>query len=402
MTCRATTFGSALLVLVAQTIPVSAQSKYSPGASDSEIKIGTTTPFSGPSSAYSNLAVSINAYFSMINDQGGINGRKINFISLDDAYSPPKTVEQTRRLVESEEVLLIMSAVGTATNAAVVKYVNSRKVPDLFVGSGATLFNDPTRFPYTVSWSPHYASEGEIYAKYVLSTKPDAKIAILSQNDDLGKDYVSGFRKGLGDKANSMIVAASTYNTTDPTIDSQIVSLRTSGADVLFLATTPKFTAQALRKVFDLDWHPLKLVDSVGSSIAAAMKPAGPQASKDVVSAAYQKDPADPQWKDDPNLKAWVAWMDKYNPKVDKTDYLGILGFNEAYAMSEILKSCGNNLTREEVIEKATNLDMELPLLLPGIRLKTSPGDHRPIKQMQLVRFSEERWTLFGEVLSID
>lgn len=402
MICRATTLGSALLVLVAQMTPVYAQSKYSPGASDSEIKIGTTTPFSGPSSAYSNLAVSINAYFSMINAQGGINGRKINFISLDDAYSPPKTVEQTRRLVESEEVLLIMSAVGTAPNAAVVKYVNSRKVPDLFVGSGATLFNDPTRFPYTVSWSPHYASEGEIYAKYLLSTKPDAKIAILSQNDDLGKDYVSGFRKGLGDKENSMIVAASTYNTSDPTIDSQIVTLKASGADVLFLATTPKFTAQALRKVFDLGWHPLKLVDSVGSSIAAAMKPAGPQASKDAISAAYQKDPADPQWKDDLSMKSWVAWMDKYNPGVDKSDYLGILGFNEAYAMSQILKSCGNNLTREEVIKQATNLDMELPLLLPGIRLKTSPDDHRPIKQMQLVRFSEERWTLFGEVMSID
>jgi branched-chain amino acid transport system substrate-binding protein len=381
-------------------VPTSAQKAYGPGVSDTEIKIGTTTPFSGPASAYSAGAVSATAYFKMINDQGGINGRKVNYVALDDAYNPAKTVEQTRKLIESEEVLFIVNPVGTATNLAVVKYVNQKQVPDLFVGTGATIFNDPEHYPWTLSWTPHYASEGEIYARYILATKPDARIGILSQNDDLGRDYLLGFKRGLGANAAKMIVLSMTYNATDPTIDSQIVSLKTSDADVFFIVTTPKFSAQAIRKAFDVNWHPEKFVVSVGSSIAGAIKPAGLEASKGVISAAYQKDPADPQWQEDPAMQAWKAWMDKYNPNINKSDYYAPYGYNIAYAVSEIIRQCGDNLTRENIMNKATHLDMDLPLLLPGIRLKTDPSDHRPIKQMRLVRFDGERYVLFGEIIS--
>jgi branched-chain amino acid transport system substrate-binding protein len=390
----------AVLALTFAITPTSAQKVYGPGVSDTEIKIGTTTPFSGPASAYSAGAVSATAYFQMINEQGGINGRKINYVALDDAYSPPKTVEQTRKLIESEEVLFIVNPVGTAPNLAVVKYINQKQVPDLFIGTGATMFNDPEHYPWTLSWTPHYASEGEIYARYILATRPDAKIGILSQNDDLGRDYLLGFRRGLGDKASKMIVSSMTYNVTDPTVDSQIVSLKTSGADVFFIITTPKFSAQAIRKAFDIDWHPEKFVVSIGSSIAGAIKPAGFEASKGVISAAYQKDPADPQWQSDPAMKAWNVWMDKYNPHISKSDYYAPYGYNIAYAVTQIIKQCGDNLTRENIMKQATHLDMELPLLLPGISLKTSPDDHRPIKQMNLVRFDGERYVLFGDIIS--
>jgi branched-chain amino acid transport system substrate-binding protein len=390
----------ALAALAIAATPALAQKKYGPGTTDTEIKIGTTTPYSGPASAYSAGAVSIAAYFAMVNDQGGVNGRRINFISLDDAYSPPKTVEQIRRLIESEEVLFLVNPVGTATNMAVLKYINQKKVPHLFVGSGATIFNDPEHFPWTMSWTPHYASEGEIYAKYILSVKPDAKVAIISQNDDLGRDYLLGFRRGLGDRASSMIVSALTYNTTDPTIDSQIVSLKASGADALLIAAVPKFAAQAIRKAYDIDWHPLKFLVGVGSSIAGAIRPAGFEASKGVISAAYQKDPADPQWKDDPAMKAWNVWMDRYNPRIDKSDYYGPYGYNIGFAVVQILKQCGDDLTRENIIKQASHLDMELPMLLPGIRLTTGPADLRPIKQMRLVRFDGERYVLFSDVLA--
>ena len=389
----------ALAALATGTMPALAQKQCDPGATDSEIKIGTTTPYSGLASAYSAGAVSTAAYFAMVNDQGGVNGRRINFISLDDAYSPPKTVEQIRRLIESDEVLFLVNPVGTATNIAVLKYINQKKVPHLFVGSGATVFNDPEHFPWTMSWTPHYASEGEIYARYILSTKPDAKVAILSQND-LGRDYLMGFKRGLGDRASTMIVAALTYNTSDPTVDSQIVSLKASGADALLIAAVPKFTAQAIRKAYDIDWHPLKFVVGVGSSIAGAIRPAGFEASKDVISAAYQKDPADPQWKDDPAMKAWNVWMDEYNPRVDRSDYYAPYGYNIGFAVVQILRQCGDDLTRANIMRQASNLDMELPLLLPGIRLKTSPSDLRPIKQMRLVRFDGERYVLFSDVLA--
>src|SRR5450631_4152826 len=286
---------SALAALAAVALglaapPALAQKQYSPGATDTEIKIGTTTPYSGPASAYSAGAISATAYFAMINEQGGVNGRKINYVSLDDAYSPPKTVEQIRRLIESEEVLFLVNPVGTATNMAVVKYINQQKVPHLFVGSGATVFNDPEHYPWTMSWTPHYASEGEIYAKYILSEIPNAKIGILSQNDDLGRDYLLGFKRGLGDKASTMVVSSQTYNTTDPTVDSQVVSLKAAGADVFFIVTIPKFSAQAIRKAYDIDWHPQEFVVSIGSSIAGALKPAGFHSTKGVISAVYQKD----------------------------------------------------------------------------------------------------------------
>jgi branched-chain amino acid transport system substrate-binding protein len=276
------------LALALASAPAAAQTHYGPGVTDREIKLGTTTPYSGPASAYAAGAISITAYFAMINDQGGVNGRKINFISLDDAYSPPKTVEQIRRLIESDEVLFLVNPVGTAPNMAVVKYINQKQVPHLFVGSGATIFNDPGHYPWTMSWTPHYASEGEIYAKYILSTQPGAKIGILAQNDDLGRDYVLGFKRGLGDRAASMIVSQQTYNTSDPTVDSQIVSLKASGADVLFIASVPKFAAQAIRKAYDIDWHPQEYLSSVGSSIAGAIRPAGFEAAQGVISAAYQ------------------------------------------------------------------------------------------------------------------
>jgi branched-chain amino acid transport system substrate-binding protein len=394
---------SRLIVLAAfamAAVPAFAQKSYGPGVSDVEIKIGTTTPYSGPASAYSAGTVSIAAYFAMVNDQGGVNGRKINFVSFDDAYSPPKTVEQIRRLIESEEVLFLVNTVGTATNVAVLKYINQKKVPHLFVGSGATIFNDPEHYPWTMSWTPHYASEAEIYAKYVLSVKPDAKVAIIFQNDDLGRDYLSGFRRALGERASSMIVSTQTYNTSDPTIDSQIVSLKASGADVLLIAAVPRFAAQDIRKAYDIDWHPLKFVVGVGSSIAGAIRPAGFEASKGVISAAYQKDPGDPQWDDDPAMKAWRVWMDKYNPRIDKSDYYAPYGYNIGFAVVQLLKLCGNDLSRENVMKQASHLDMELPVLLPGIRLKTNPSDLRPIKQMRLVRFDGERYVLFSDVLA--
>ena len=394
------TLAAGLAALAVALTPALAQKRYGPGATDHEIKIGTTTPYSGPASAYSAGAVSIAAFFAMVNEQGGVNGRKLNFISLDDAYSPPKTVEQIRRLIESEEVLFLVNPVGTAPNMAVLKYINQKKVPHLFVGSGATIFNDPEHFPWTMSWTPHYASEGEIYARHALAAKPDAKIGVIAQNDDLGRDYLLGFRRGLGERASSMIVSTQTYNTSDPTIDSQIVSLKASGADVLLIAAVPRFAAQAIRKAYDIDWHPLKFVVSVGSSIFGAIRPAGFEASKGVISAAYQKDPADPQWKDDPAMRAWNVWMDKYNPRIDKSDYYAPYGYNIGFAVVQILKQCGDDLTRENIMKQASHLDMELPMLLPGIRLKTTPTDLRPIKQMRLVRFDGERYVLFSDVLA--
>ena len=397
---RSTPCALAALALIVAATPAFAQKRYGPGVTDTEIKIGTTTPYSGPASAYSAGAVSATAYFTMINDQGGVNGRKINYISLDDAYSPPKTVEQIRRLIESDEVLFLVNPVGTATNMAVVKYINQQKVPHLFIGSGATVFNDPEHYPWTMSWTPHYASEGEIYAKYILAVKPGAKIGILSQNDDLGRDYLLGFKRALGDKAPTMIVSSLTYNTSDPTIDSQVVSLKASGADVFFIVTVPKFSAQAIRKAYDIDWHPQEFVVSVGSSIAGAIRPAGFAAAKGIISAAYQKDPADPQWRGDPAMQAWNVWMDKYNPRVDRSDYYAPYGYNVGFAVVQLLRQCGDNLTRENIMKQASHLDMELPLLLPGIRLKTSSTDLRPIKQMRLVRFDGERYVLFSDVLA--
>jgi branched-chain amino acid transport system substrate-binding protein len=397
---RKHSIAGALAALLLAVAPAKAQKQYDPGASDTEIKIGTTTPFSGPASAYSAGAMSIAAYFAMVNEQGGVNGRKLNFISLDDAYSPPKTVEQIRRLIESDEVMFLVNPVGTATNMAVVKYINQKKVPHLFIGSGATIFNDPAHYPWTLGWTPHYTSEAEIYARYILSVKPDARIGILAQNDDLGRDYTNGLKLGLGDRASSMIVSYQTYNTTDPTVDSQVVSLKTAGADVFLIFGVPKFAAQAIRKAYDIDWHPQEFVSSVGSSIAGAIRPAGFEAAKGIITAAYQKDPADPEWRDDPTMKAWNVWMDKYNPHVDKSDYYAPYGYDIGYAVVQLLQQCGDNLTRANLMDKASHMDMELPLLLPGIRLRTTPTDHRPIQQVRLVRFDGQRYVLFTDVLA--
>ena len=390
---------AALLLVAMNAGPGRAQKNYGPGVSDTEIKIGNTAPYSGPASAYAASAISELAYFAMLNEHGGVNGRKITMISLDDAYSPPKTVEQVRRLVESYDVLLILNPIGTPGNSAVYKYLNQKSVPHLFVGSGASKFNDPAHFPWTMSWTPHYVSEGKIYAHYLLSVKPDARIAILAQNDDLGKDYVSGLKEGLGDRAAKMIVEEATYEVSDPTVDSQIVSLQASGADVFFNVATPKFSAQAIRHAYDIGWHPLQFVVSIGSSIAGAIRPAGFERAKGVISAAYQKDPNDPQWQDDPAMKAWNDWMDKYNPRVDKSDYYAVYGYNIARALTEVLRRCGDDLTRENIMRVASHLDLELAMLLPGIRARTSPDDLRALRQMRLVRFDGERWVLFGDVI---
>jgi branched-chain amino acid transport system substrate-binding protein len=337
----------------------------------------------------------------MLNDHGGINGRKINLISLDDGYSPPKTVEQTRRLVEEENVLLTFQSLGTAHNTAVQKYMNAKQVPQLFVATGATKWGDPEHFPWTMGWQPPYQHESHIYAKYLLKNKPDAKIAILYQNDDFGKDYLKGFKDGLGEKAAKMIVAEVSYEATDPTVDSQIVSLQASGADVLFEAVIPKFAAQSIRKVFDMGWRPLFLLTNVSSSIATVLQPAGLEKSVGVVSSAYIKDPTDPAWKDDKAVKDYVTVMKKYYPDGNPDDFTNLYGFAAAQTMAQVLRQCGDDLSRENVMRQAANLkDLEVAGLLPGIRMNTSPTDFYPIEQLQLIRFDGKRWVRFGDVIN--
>jgi branched-chain amino acid transport system substrate-binding protein len=372
---------------------------YGPGVSDGEIRIGQTMPYSGPASSWAALGLADAAYFKMVNDRGGVNGRKITLLSLDDGYSPPRTVEQTRRLVENDNVLLIFNPLGTASNSATRKYLNDRKVPQLFVATGASKFGDPAHFPWTMSFSPNYLSEAKVYAKFLLQTKPAGRIAVLYQNDDFGKDYLAGLKAGLGDRAAQMIVAEVTYEVSDPTVDSQIVSLKNSGADVFFNIATPKFAAQAIRRAYDLDWHPLQFLVNVSSSIATVLRPAGAEKAKGIISAAYQKDPNDPQWRDDPAFQEWNAWMDKYNPQADKGDFFNVTGYNVAQTLVQALRQCGDDLSRENVIRQAAALDLPLPMLLPGIKVTTSPTDFRPIKQMQLQKFDGERWILFGDVI---
>jgi branched-chain amino acid transport system substrate-binding protein len=396
---RSVAVATALVCMVVQVF--AAEQKYGPGVTDTEIKIGQTMPYSGPASAYSTVGVAQAAYFKMLNENGGINGRKINLISLDDAYSPPKTVEQIRRLVESDEVLMIFQSLGTAPNAAIQKYLNQKKIPHLFVSSGASRFNDPANFPYTTGWSPNYASEARVYAKYILGNMPDAKIAILWQNDDLGRDYLAGFKQGLGDKADRMIVKEASFSVTDPTIESQIVTLKDAGADLLFIVATPKAAAQAIRGAHELDWHPARFLVNVASSVGAVLRPAGLEAAKGIISAAYQKDPNDPQWKDDPAVKDWNVWVDRYLPRADKTDFLNVYGYNSAQTLVEVLKRCGDDLTRENVMKHVTSLNATLPMLLPGVRLSMSPTDLRPMKQTWLQKFDGERWRLFGDVVDV-
>ncbi len=369
---------------------------------DTEIKIGTTTPYSGPASAYAAGAISTTAYFAMINDQGGVNGRKINYISLDDAYSPPKTVEQIRRLIESDEVLFLVNPVGTATNMAVVKYINQKQVPHLFIGTGATVFNDPEHYPWTMSWTPHYASEARSTPNISLSTKPDAKIAhpVAERRSRPRLSVGLQARARRQGRDHDRVDAGLQHHRPDRRFAGGLAE--NGGRRRVLHGHDPKFSAQAIRKAHDIDWHPQEIVVSVGSSIAGAIKPAGFEAAKGIISAAYQKDPADPQWKDDPAMQAWNVWMDKYNPRISKSDYYAPYGYNIGYAVVQLLKQCGDNLTRENIMKQASHLDMELPLLLPGIRLKTSPTDLRPIKQMRLVRFDGSRYVLFSDVLASD
>jgi branched-chain amino acid transport system substrate-binding protein len=391
---------TAALGLALAASPAAAQKKYDPGASDTEIKVGNINPYSGPASAYGLIGKTIEAYFKKVNAEGGINGRKINFITYDDAYSPPKAVEQARKLVESDEVLLVFQSLGTPSNTAIQKYMNAKKVPQLFVATGATKWGDPKNFPWTMGWQPTYQSEGRIYAKFLLEKYPNAKIGILYQNDDYGKDYVKGLKDGLGDKAKTMIVSEQPYETSDPTVDSQIINLKASGADAFFNVTTPKFAAQAIRKAGEIGWKPIHLLNNVSQSVGSVLKPAGLENAKGIFSTYYLKDATDPAWKDDQSYKDWLAFMDKYFPDGDKTSSFTVYGYTVGQTLVQVLKQCGDNLTRETVMRQAANLkDLELPMLLPGIKINTSATDFFPIEQMQIQRFTGERWEAVGPVL---
>jgi len=381
------------------TSPAAAQKKYDTGASDTEIKVGNTNPYSGPASAYGVIGKTIAAYFNKINAEGGVNGRKINFVSYDDGYSPPKTVEQVRKLVESDEVLLLFQTLGTPPNTAIQKYLNAKKVPQLFVATGATKWNDPKNHPWTIGWQPNYQSEGHIYAQYLLKNHPGSKVGILYQNDDYGKDYVKGLKDGLNGKL--PVVAELPYETSDPTIDSQIINLKASGADVFYNVTTPKFAAQAIKKMAEIEWKPIHLLNNVSNSVGAVLKPAGLDNSKGIFSTQYLKDPTDPAWKEDPAYKEWVAFMDKYYPEGDRTSTFTVYGYLAAQTFVQTIKQCGDDLTRENVMKQAANLkNLQLGMLLPGITINTSATDFAPIKQMQMERFTGEKWELFGPVLT--
>ncbi|GKQ53338.1 ABC transporter substrate-binding protein [Bradyrhizobium sp. Ce-3] len=396
-------FAVAFALVSASGSAALAQKKYDTGASDTEIKIGNIMPYSGAASAYGVIGKTEEAYFRKINAEGGINGRKVTFISYDDAYTPPKTVEQARKLVESDEVLMIFNSLGTPPNSAIQKYMNQKKVPQLFVATGATKWNDPREFPWTMGWQPNYQSESIIYAKYILKNKPDAKIAVLYQNDDYGKDYLKGFKDGLGSKAASMIVAEDSYEVTEPTIDSHIVRLKASGADVFFNITTPKFAAQAIKKNAELDWHPLHFLNNVSSSIGSVIKPAGFAAAQDIISSQYLKDPTDPQWKTDKAMIAWNEFLDKYYPDANRADASVMYAYIVSQGLVHVLKACGDNLTRENIMKQAASIrDYEPGGLLPGVKVNTSATDFAPLSQLQLMRFKGETWDRFGEILSGD
>jgi branched-chain amino acid transport system substrate-binding protein len=370
-----------------------------PGVSATEIKIGNTNPYSGPASAYGTIGKAIGAYFKKVNDEGGINGRKINFVTHDDGYSPPKTVEMVRRLVEQDQVAFVFQTLGTPTNSAIHKYLNQEKVPHLFVATGATKWGDPKNFPWTMGFQPTYQTEGKIYAQYVLKNVPDAKIGILYQNDDYGKDYLKGLKDGLGEAAKRLIVLEQSYEVTDPTIDSQIANLKNSGANVFYNVTIPKFAVQAIKKAHDIGWKPLHLLNNVSSSVDVVLKPAGLDASKGLITALYTKDPTDPQWKNDAGMKEWMAWMQKYYPEGNTKDAFNVYAYTVAQLMVHVLKQCGNDLSRPNIMKQAANVkDHGLPLLLPGIKVNTGPTDFYPVEQEQLARYDGERWALFGEI----
>jgi branched-chain amino acid transport system substrate-binding protein len=390
---------AAALGLATTARPLAAQKKYDPGASDSEIKVGNIMPYSGPASAYAEIGKTEAAYFRKVNAEGGVNGRRISFISYDDGYSPPKTVEQARKLVESDEVLLLFQPLGTAHNTAIQRYMNGKKVPQLFVATGATKWNDPQRFPWTMGWQPSYQSEARIYAEYLLKNHPQGKVGVLYQNDDYGKDYLKGLKDGLNGKI--PIVSEVPYETTDPTVDSQVINLRASGADIVFNVATPKFAAQAIKKVAELGWKPIHLLNNISQSVGSVLKPAGFENAKGVLTTAYFKDPTDPTWKDDAAYKEWSAFMDKYYPDGDKTSSLTVYGYLAAQSLVAVLRQSGDELTRENVMRQAAGLkDVKLDMLLPGMSVSTGPNDFAPIKQMQMERFNGARWELFGPLMS--
>jgi ABC-type branched-subunit amino acid transport system substrate-binding protein len=393
--------GCGALALALSILPAAAEKKYDTGASDTEIKIGQTVPLSGPASAYATVGKAQAAYMKMINDQGGVNGRKINLIQYDDAYSPPKTVEQVRKLVESDEVLLTFQIIGTAPNAAVEKYLNAKKVPQLFAATGAARFTDPKHFPWTMGFNPNYFVEGRIYGQYILKEHPGAKVGVLYQNDDLGKDYLAGLKAGLGEKAAGMIVAEISYELSDPTIDSQILKIKDAGADLIFSASTPKQAAQAIKKIAEIGWHPVHIVDINANSMNATLKPAGIENAKGLISVGYVKDPSEGMWKDDAGVKEYLAFMEKYFPDGDKGSNFNVYGYITAELMVKVLQQCGDDLTRENVLKQATRLDhVALGMLLPGITITTSPTDYRVNKQLQMIQFDGERWQNIGGIIT--
>jgi len=378
-----------------------AQKTYDTGATDTEIKIGNIMPYSGPASAYGVIGKTEEAYFKKVNAEGGINGRKITFISYDDAYLPPKAVEQTRKLIESDEVLLIFNSLGTASNSAIQKYLNAKKIPHLFVATGTTKWNDPEGFPWTMGWQPSYQAESRIYAKYLLKEKPDAKIAVLYQNDDFGKDYLKGFKDGLGAKAATMIVAEESYDTAEAAIDGHIVKLKAAGADAFYSITTPKFAAQAIKKLAEIDWHPLHIVVNVSASLGGVIKPAGYENAQGILSAAYAKDPADSQWDNDPGMKKFLDFLEQYYPDGNKFDSSTVYGYGAAQTLAKVLQMCGDDLTRANVMKQAASLkDFAPDTLLPGVTVSTSATDFAPLKQLKMQRFKGQRWELFGDIIS--
>lgn len=390
----------AIALSLAATAPAWAQKKYGPGASDGEIRLGQSIPYSGPLSSYATLGKAQLAYFRMVNDQGGVNGRKIRLISLDDAYNPSKTVEMTRRLVEQDEVLAIYGTIGTPTNTAIHRYLNGRKVPHLLASSGATKWNDPKNFPWTIAWLPTYHTEGRIYAEHILKNIPDAKVGVLFQNDDFGKDYLNGFKEGLGSKARQAIVAEASYETTDPTVDSQIVALRAAGANVFVNIASPKFAALAIRKAAEIGWKPAQYLVSISSSVGSVLKPAGANASTGVITVLWLKDTGDRQWADDAGMKWYLDFMKTYYPEGDPNDLMNGIAVSSAHVMTQILKQAGDDLTRENVMRQSASLkDVTPPLLLPGIRINTSPSNFAMIETMQLARFDGARWIRFGEIM---
>ncbi|MDO9059020.1 MAG: ABC transporter substrate-binding protein [Bradyrhizobium sp.] len=394
---------AAVAMLAATSSGALAQKKYDTGANDTEIKIGGISPYSGPASAYGVIGKTAEAYFKKINSEGGINGRKINFISYDDGYSPPKTVEQARKLVESDEVLLIFNPLGTPPNTAIQKYMNSKKVPQLFVATGATKWNDPKNFPWTMGWQPNYQSETQAYAKYILKEMPNAKIAVLYQNDDYGKDYLKGLKDGLGAKAASMIVIEESYETTQPTIDSHIVKMKSTNADVFLNITTPKFAAQAIKKMAEIEWKPAHFLNSVSASIGSVMKPAGFENGQGIISSQYLKDTSDPEWKNDAGMKGFDEFLAKHFPEGNRIDAFVMYGYTVTQTLVHVLKACGDDLTRENVMKQAASLkNLELGGMLPGIKINTSATDFAPISAVQLVRFKGEAWDRFGSIIEAD